>query len=124
MRAKAASMAAMVGASAMTHALWRTPSRAVKSMSGVAVALLAAIVIAVGAFAPTLASQLLGTPAVLGGMLLLVLWGAREIVHNLNSRTIKKAADTPPVVEPDPIVEPIAVTEAATEPSQGGNENA
>ncbi len=90
----------------------------------VAVALLAAIVIAVGAFAPTLASQLLSTPAVLGGMLLLVLWGAREIVHNLNSRTIKKAVDTPPVVEPDPIVEPIAVTEAATTPSQGGNENA
>ena len=89
-----------------------------------AVALLAAIVIAVGAFAPTLASQLLSTPAVLGGMLLLVLWGAREVVLNLNSRTIKKAADTPPVVEPDPIVEPIAVTEAATEPSQGGNENA
>jgi hypothetical protein len=90
----------------------------------VAVALLATIVIAVGAFAPTLASQLLSTPVVLGGMLMLVLWGAREIVQNLNSRTVKNAADTAPVAKPEPTAEPTAITNAATEPSQGGNENA
>jgi len=90
----------------------------------VAVAVLAAIVIAIGAFAPTLASQLLSSAAVLAGMMILVLWGAREVVQNLNSRPITKPAETPPVATQESIAEPIASSDTATAASQGGNENA
>ena len=63
----------------------------------VAVAGLTAIVIAVGAFAPTLASQILNTPSFIGGMLVLVLWGAREIVQRINTGATVKT----PVVAPN-----------------------
>ena len=60
----------------------------------VAVACLAAIVIAVGAFASTLASQILNAPSFIGGVLVLVLWGALEIIQKLN----RNATAGPPVV--------------------------
>ena len=90
----------------------------------VAVAVLAAIVVAVGAFAPTLASQLLCSTAVLAGTIMFLLWGAREVVQNLNSRPIIKPAETPPVTTQESKAEPIALADAAVESSQRGNENA
>ena len=90
----------------------------------VAVAALAGIVLAIGAFAPTLASQLLSLPAQLAGVMMLVLWGAREVVQKLNSRAINKLADTPPMTTPTPTTEAVAAPSVVVEPSQGGNENA
>lgn len=85
----------------------------------VAIAGLSAIIIAIGAFAPTLASQFRTTPSILGGLLVLVLWGAREILNSLNSH------DEDDEPEPDSI-SPVAETasKAKIEAAQGGDENA
>ena len=69
--------------------------------------------IAVGAFAPTLASQLLNTPSFIGGMLVLVVWGAREIVQWINTSTTVKA----PAVAPTDATSTI-VKDAVEQPTE------
>ena len=86
----------------------------------VAVAALTATVIAIGAFASTFASQLLNTSSVIGGLLVLVLWGTREIIQWLNKRqtvkdTVKDAMEKP--------LESPRMQASATEEVIGGNEN-
>ncbi len=84
----------------------------------VAFAGLAAMVIAVGAFVPTFASQMRTTPAILGGLLVLVLWGAREILRIRNSQEEDD--------EPEPAEAPVPETATTdnVEVEQGGDENA
>ena len=79
----------------------------------VAVACLTAIVIAVGAFASTLASQILNAPSFIGGMLVLVLWGAREIVQKIN---INATARAPVVASTD--ATPTTVRDAVEQPTE------
>ena len=85
----------------------------------VALAGLAAIVIAVGAFAPTLASQMRTTPAILGVLLVLVLWGAREI---LRTRNTEEEDDEPEPDADDPVAE--TATASNVEAVPGEDENA
>lgn len=90
----------------------------------VAVAALTATVIALGAFASTLASQLLNTPAVIGGLLVLVLWGTREVVQKLN--TGKRVQSTLNDTDKDTVEQPpeaSAVQTSETDEVQGGSEN-
>ena len=91
----------------------------------VAVATLVAIVIAVGAFASTVASQLLNTPAILGGLLVLVLWGSREILHGLRRLEKRRASILVKSDAAPTIATPLTETQpTATGEVQGGNGNA
>ncbi len=91
----------------------------------VAIAALVAIVIAVGAFASTFASQLLNTPAILGGLLVLVLWGSREILHGLRRWEKRRASIVAQSDAAPPIATPTTETQTtATDEVQGGNANA
>jgi len=91
----------------------------------VAVATLVAIVIAVGAFASTFASQLLNTPAILGGILVLVLWGSREILHGLRRLEKRRASIFVKSDAAPAIATPLTETKTtASDEVQGGNENA
>ncbi len=85
----------------------------------VAVAGLVAIIIAIGVVAPTFASQLLSYSAVKGGLMVLVLWGAREVVRNVDSRVIHRSPEIIPKELPAPNTQTATADEV-----QGGNENA
>lgn len=86
----------------------------------VAVAALTATVMAVGAFASTFASQLLNTSSVIGGLMVLVLWGTREIIQWLNTRQTVK--DTVKDAMEKPLESPM-MQASVTEEVFGGNEN-
>ena len=86
----------------------------------VAVALLMAIVIGIGAFSPTLASQLLNNSAAIVGLLVLVLWGARETLKTLNSQAKVKE----PMIIQKKSAASDSVADATGGAVQGGNENA
>jgi len=89
----------------------------------VLVAAFAAILIAIGAFSPTFASQMLGSSALVGGLLVLVLWVTREILHGMNSHENDdepEPAEVKQDVKQD--VEPAPVTK--DEAVQRGDENA
>lgn len=90
----------------------------------VALACLTGIVIAVGAFAPTLASQLLSGPSYFGALLVLVLWGSREVVNQLPSKTAAKVQMPHPSKELAPPEESLPAISSPSNDSQGGNENA
>ncbi len=90
----------------------------------VVVAALTATVMAVGTFASTFASQLLNTSSVIGGLMVLVLWGAREVIQWLNTReTVNDtASDTAKnTMEKLPVSQAIPTT--PTDEVQGGSEN-
>jgi len=89
----------------------------------VLVAAFAAILIAIGAFSPTFASQMLSSSALVGGLLVLVLWVTREILHGMNSHENDdepEPAEVKQDVKQD--VEPAPVTK--DEAVQRGDENA
>jgi hypothetical protein len=84
---------------------------------------LAGIAIAIGAFAPTLASQLLSGASLFGALLVLVLWGSREAVHRLASSSPSKLALDQSKAKSPPEESPPAIVRESNE-EQGGNENA
>jgi hypothetical protein len=65
----------------------------------VTIAVLMAGVIATGVFAPTLASQLLNWPSIIGGVLVTGLWSTRGLVRFANARSEKRSVGD---IEPSP----------------------
>ena len=89
----------------------------------VAVAALVAILIAVGAIASTIASQLLNTPAILGGLLVLVLWGSREILYGFRRLEKRRASIVAQSDAAPPIATPTTETQTTATDVQGDNEH-
>jgi len=90
----------------------------------VAVACLLGLLISVGAFSPTLASQLLRGPSIVGGILVLVLWTAREAVRRIPLRApLEKPVSVLPVVATKPQELPTTPNPTPTTDEKGGNEN-
>ena len=89
----------------------------------VAVAALVAILIAVGAIASTFASQLLNTPAILGGLLVLVLWGSREILYGFRRLEKRRASIVAQSDAAPPIATPTTETQTTATDVQGDNEH-